>query len=132
MSRRGSIEKYTSFWDFVPVDGNMQHLQGHRKNRKVLPYLVKNTPTARQRLRGHSGFKELSGLERQYPYHSVILIRTWLTIKVSVFDQVCASRVLPASSSHRLFEGDHPQYTTVSTTNQAKFQNFSSDLQILK
>jgi len=29
-----------------------------------------------------------------------------------VFDQLCVSRVLPASSTHRLFEGDHPQYAT--------------------
>jgi len=32
VSRGGSIDKYTPYPGFVPVDGNLQHLQGHQKN----------------------------------------------------------------------------------------------------
>ena len=35
---------------------------------------------------------------------------------VSAFDQACVSRVLPVPAAHRLFEGDHPSYTTASQT----------------
>ena len=38
-----------------------------------------------------------------------------------MFDQLCVSRVLPASSTHRLFEGDHPQYTTKLASRTEKF-----------
>jgi len=40
-------------------------------------------------------------------HQSVVLIPTWWLIKY-----FCVSRVLPVPSTHRLFEGDHPSYTT--------------------
>ena len=72
-------------------------------------YLTKSAPTVRQRFWGIRVWHIFPALM----HHSVILIWTWLTIKVSVFYLVCVSRVLPASSTHRLFEGDHPWYTTL-------------------
>jgi len=72
------------------------------KNRQIL-FNEQHIPS-RSEILGDSGLNDLSTLM----HHSVILIRTWLTIKVSVFIQVCVSRILPALSTHRLSEGDHP------------------------
>ena len=84
-----------------------EHATSSRSLRTGRFYLTKSCTLSKAEILGNPGLTHL------LMHQSVILIRTWLTIKVSVFDQCCVSRVLPASSTHRLFEGDRPQYTTI-------------------
>ena len=99
---------YVIYWLLCPLTGT-RSIYTVTKYGKVLPYIREKHPQRERDCSGLLGFEDLSRFDSSICNSDTDLVGHK---NVSMFDQVCVSRVLPVPSTHRLFEGNHPSYTT--------------------